>query len=65
MAQTSSHQEEQDPSQDASGPQADSLKQVGDAGTQKVAAEHPRSMNSGKYVAPLLISFISSFKTQH
>lgn len=54
MAQTSSHQVEQDPSLDASGPQTDRLKQDGDSGTQKAPAEHPRLMNSGKYVAPLL-----------
>lgn len=56
MAQTSSHQEEQDPSQDASGPQANRLKQVGDTGTQKAAAEHSRLMNAGKYVANVNMS---------
>lgn len=49
MAQTSSHQEEHDHSQDGSGPQTDKRARDGEVGSQKTAAEQPRMMNSGKY----------------
>ncbi|XP_031711906.1 CDK5 regulatory subunit-associated protein 2 isoform X5 [Anarrhichthys ocellatus] len=46
MAQTSSHHQEQDHDQDRSGPRALSHKGDGDIGSQKNAAEQPRTMNS-------------------
>ncbi|XP_051268953.1 CDK5 regulatory subunit-associated protein 2 isoform X4 [Dicentrarchus labrax] len=48
MAQTSSHHQEQDHNhdQDRSGPQTDTQKRDGDAGSQKNAAEPPCAMNS-------------------
>ncbi|XP_042365374.1 CDK5 regulatory subunit-associated protein 2 isoform X2 [Plectropomus leopardus] len=48
MAQTGSHQREQDHGQDldGSGPQSASYKGVGDIGLQKNAAEQPHTMNS-------------------
>ncbi|XP_035523390.1 CDK5 regulatory subunit-associated protein 2 [Morone saxatilis] len=48
MAQTSSHHQEQDHNhdQDGSGPQTDTQKRDGDAGSQKNAGEPPCAMNS-------------------
>ncbi|XP_075944652.1 CDK5 regulatory subunit-associated protein 2 isoform X4 [Anarhichas minor] len=46
MAQTSSHHQEQDHDQDGLGPRTLSHKGDGDIGSQKNAAEQPRTMNS-------------------
>ncbi|KAM6901049.1 CDK5 regulatory subunit-associated protein 2 [Lycodopsis pacificus] len=46
MAQTSSHHQEQDHDQDGSGPRTLSHKGDGDIGSQKNAAEQPRTMSS-------------------
>ncbi|XP_068562793.1 CDK5 regulatory subunit-associated protein 2 isoform X3 [Cebidichthys violaceus] len=46
MAQTSSHHQEQDHERDGSGPRTLSHKGDGDVGSQKKAAEPPRTMNA-------------------
>lgn len=51
IGQTNSHHQGQDRGheQDGSGPQTDARKPEGNIGSQRNAAEQPRTMNSGNY----------------